>query len=130
VVIDLQLAPDLPDVPADPMQLDQVLTNLLENAARHSPSGGRIRIHVTPTERAVRLRIADEGPGIHVDDREKVFEAFYRGRQSPESPGSGLGLSIARAIVTAHGGRIWGEETMGGGTAMVLDMPIEETVLL
>ncbi|HUL85886.1 MAG TPA: ATP-binding protein [Actinomycetota bacterium] len=129
VVIDLQLAPDLPDIPADPMQLDQVLTNLLENAARHSPTGGTIRIHATQTERAVRLRIADEGPGIHVDDREKVFEAFYRGRQSPESPGSGLGLSIARAIVTAHGGRIWVEETMGGGTAMVLDMPIQETGL-
>ena len=64
-----------------------------------------------------------------MDDREKVFEAFYRGRQSPESPGSGLGLSIARAIVTAHGGRIWVEETMGGGTAMVLDMPIQETGL-
>jgi two-component system sensor histidine kinase KdpD len=129
LVVDLQLAPDLPDIPADPLQLDQVLTNLVENAARHSPAGGTIRIHATRTERAVRVRVADEGPGIHVDDREKVFEAFYRGRESPESPGSGLGLSIARAIVTAHGGRIWVEETMGGGTAMVLDMPIRETGL-
>ena len=111
------------------MRLRQILLNLVENAARHSPAGGTIRIHATRTERAVRVRVADEGPGIHDEDREKVFEPFNRGRQSPESPGTGLGLSIARAIVTAHGGRIWVEETMGGGTAMVLDMPIEETGL-
>ena len=54
-----------------------------------------------------------------------MFEAFYRGREEPERPGSGLGLAIARAIVTAHGGRIWVEETTGGGTAVVFDLPIE-----
>ena len=111
------------------MQLDQVLTNLLENAARHSPRGGTIRIHVAETRGAVRVRVADEGPGIKPEEREKVFEAFYRGRESPESSGSGLGLAIARAIVTAHGGRIRVEETTGGGTAMVVDVPTEEAVL-
>jgi len=127
--VELQLAPDLPEVPADPVQLDQVLTNLLENAARHSPRGGAIRIHVSQTRDAVRVRVSDEGPGIKPEEREKVFEAFYRGRESPESSGSGLGLAIARAIVVAHGGRIRIEETTGGGTAMVVDVPIEETVL-
>ena len=127
--VELQLAPDLPEVPADPVQLDQVLTNLLENAARHSPSGGTIRIHVGETRDAVRVRVSDQGPGIKPEEREKVFEAFYRGRESPESSGSGLGLAIARAIVTAHGGRIRIEETTGGGTAMVVDVPLEETVL-
>jgi two-component system sensor histidine kinase MprB len=57
--------------------------------------------------------------------REKVFEPFYRGREEPERPGSGLGLAIVRAIVTAHGGRIWIEETTEGGTAVILDLPIE-----
>ncbi|TMK55942.1 MAG: DUF4118 domain-containing protein [Actinobacteria bacterium] len=127
--VELQLAPDLPEVPADPVQLDQVLTNLLENAARHSPRGGTIRIHVSQTRDAVRVRVSDEGPGIKPEEREKVFEAFYRGRESPESSGSGLGLAIARAVVTAHGGRIRIEETTGGGTAMVVDVPLEETVL-
>jgi two-component system, OmpR family, sensor histidine kinase KdpD len=127
--VELQLAADLPEVAADPVQLDQVLTNLLENAARHSPSGGTIRIHVGETRDAVRVRVADEGPGIKPEEREKVFEAFYRGRESPESSGSGLGLAIARAIVTAHGGRIRIEETTGGGTAVVVDVPLEETVL-
>jgi two-component system sensor histidine kinase KdpD len=125
LAVDLQLANDLPEVPADPVQVDQVLTNLLENAARHSPRGGTVRIHIGRADGAVRVRVADEGPGIKREEREKVFEAFYRGRESPETPGSGLGLAIARAIVLAHGGRIWIEETTGGGTAMMVDLPLE-----
>jgi two-component system, OmpR family, sensor histidine kinase KdpD len=130
VTMELMLPPELPEIPADPVQLDQVLTNLLENAAVHSPRGGKIRMHVSPTTTAVRIRVSDEGRGIPREEREKVFEAFYRGRESPESRGSGLGLSIARAIVTAHGGRIWIDETVGGGTAIVIDLPLEESVLL
>lgn len=128
--LELMIAPDLPEVPADPVQLDQVLTNLLENAARHSPEGGTVRLHISRTAKAVRVRISDEGPGIAADERERVFDAFYRGRESPESAGSGLGLAIAKAIATAHGGRIWVEETTGGGTAMVLEVPLDETVVL
>ena len=128
VRLELAIAPDLPEIAADPVQLDQVLTNLLENAARHSPSGGIVRVHVGLAEHGVRVRVSDEGPGIPPEQREKVFEAFYRGREEPERPGSGLGLAIARAIVTAHGGRIWVEETTGGGAAMVFDLPIDEEV--
>jgi two-component system, OmpR family, sensor histidine kinase KdpD len=126
VRFDLQLTDDLPEIPADPVQLDQVLTNLLENAARHSPSGGTVRIHVGRDDGSVRVRVADEGPGIPQAQRERVFEPFYRGREDPERPGSGLGLAIVRAIVTAHGGEIWIEETTAGGTAVVLDLPIGE----
>ena len=128
--VELMISPGLPEVPADPVQMDQVLTNLLENAARHSPAGGTIRLHVSRASRAVRVRISDEGPGISIEERQKVFEAFYRGSESPESSGSGLGLAIAKAIVTAHGGKIWVEETTGGGTAMVVDVPLDETVVL
>jgi two-component system sensor histidine kinase KdpD len=128
VRVELQLADDLPEIAADPVQLDQVLTNLLENAARHSPSGGSVRVHVARSDGAVRVQVADDGPGIPKTQREKVFEPFYRGLEEPERPGSGLGLAIVRAIVTAHGGRIWIEETAGGGTAVVLDLPIEEAV--
>jgi two-component system sensor histidine kinase KdpD len=126
VRLELQLAQDLPEIAADPVQLDQVLTNLLENAARHSPSDGIVRVHVALTDGGVRLRVSDDGPGIPSEQREKVFEAFYRGREEPERPGSGLGLAIARAIVTAHGGRIWVEEAATGGAAVVFDLPIEE----
>ncbi len=128
VRLELQLTDELPEIPADPVQLDQVFTNLLENAARHSPAGGTVRIHVGREDGSVRVRITDEGPGIPPGQREKVFEPFYRGREDPERPGSGLGLAIVRAIVTAHGGRIWIEETAAGGTAVVLDLPIEEAV--
>ena len=125
VAIELQFPPDLPEVPADPVQIDQVLTNLLENAARHSPQASTVRVHLSRAGRAVRVRVADQGHGIPPEEREKVFEAFYRGREAPESSGSGLGLAIARAVVTAHGGKIWIEETTGGGTAVVLDIPFE-----
>jgi two-component system sensor histidine kinase KdpD len=128
VRLELQLTDELPEIPADPVQLDQVFTNLLENAARHSPAGGTVRIHVAREDGSVRVRITDEGPGIPPGQREKVFEPFYRGREDPERPGSGLGLAIVRAIVTAHGGRIWIEETAAGGTAVVLDLPMEEAV--
>jgi signal transduction histidine kinase len=87
-----------------------------------------VRIHVGRDDGSVRVRIADEGPGIPPSQREKVFEPFYRGREDPERPGSGLGLAIVRAIVTAHDGRIWIEETAAGGTAVVLDLPIEEAL--
>lgn len=130
VGVELLIDDDLPEVPADPVQLDQVLTNLLENAARHSPAHGTVRVRVGPTAEGVRVRVSDEGPGIAREEHEKVFEAFYRGRESPESAGTGLGLAIAKAIVTAHGGRIWIEETTGGGTAVVFEVPREEAVVL
>jgi two-component system, OmpR family, sensor histidine kinase KdpD len=126
VRIDLQLSEALPEIPADPVQLDQVLTNLLENAARHSPVGGTVQVSVGRDDGAVQLRVVDQGPGIDPADREKVFEPFYRGREDPERPGSGLGLAIARAIVTAHGGQIWIEGGAAGGAAVVLELPIGE----
>ncbi len=120
------IRPDLPDVFVDPVQIDQVLTNLLENAALHSPAGGEISITAAPFLDVVQVRVADRGPGIPPDDRERVFEAFYRGDAAPERPGSGLGLAIARAVVVAHGGKIWVEGAPGGGTVVVFELPIWE----
>jgi two-component system sensor histidine kinase KdpD len=114
---------DAPEVPVDPVQIDQVLTNLLENAARHSPPGGDVVISVAPWQRSVRVRVADRGPGIPDEERERVFDAFYR-RDDSGRTGSGLGLAIARAIVLAHGGRIWIEGTPGGGAAVVFELPM------
>jgi two-component system sensor histidine kinase KdpD len=116
---------DTPEVPVDPIQLDQVLTNLIENAARHSPPGGEVVVSVSPWQRSVQVRVADQGPGIPPEDRERVFEAFYR--RDDAGHGSGLGLAIARAIVQAHGGRIWVEGTPSGGAAVVFELPVLET---
>ncbi len=117
---------DLPDVRVDPMQMDQVLTNLLENAARYSPPAGEIHVSVIAPPGVVRVRVSDHGPGIPEEDRERVFEPFYRGHTSPETPGSGLGLAISKAVVVAHGGRIWIEDVPGGGAAVVFEIDLEE----
>ena len=126
VQVRLGIRPDLPDVFVDPVQVDQVLTNLLENAALHSPVGGEVTISAAPFRDVVQVRVADRGPGIALDERERVFEAFYRVDAAPERPGSGLGLAIARAVVVAHGGKIWVEGAPGGGTVVVFELPIWE----
>lgn len=120
---------DLPDVPVDGVQMDQVLTNLLENAARYSPPNGTIEVFVMPEDDRARVRVIDQGPGIPEKDRERVFEAFYRGARNPETSGSGLGLAIANAIVTAHGGRIWVEATPVAGTAVIFELPVAQRFL-
>jgi len=117
--------PSLPDVPMDPVQMDQVLTNLLENSARYSPPGGEITISVRPWHDVVQVRIADEGPGIATEDRDRVFDAFFRKDAGSARGGSGLGLAIAKAIVVAHGGKIRIEGAPGGGTAVVFELPMD-----
>jgi two-component system sensor histidine kinase KdpD len=125
-VVTADLPARLPDVSVDPVQLDQVLTNLLENAGRHAPKGSEINVSVLWLHGAVQVRVSDQGPGIPLDERDRVFEAFYRGSSSPETPGSGLGLAIAKAVVVAHGGRIWIEETPGGGCVVAFEIPGED----
>ncbi|MFL5735746.1 MAG: ATP-binding protein [Actinomycetota bacterium] len=116
------IRPDLPGVWIDPVKMDSALSNVIENAARHSRPGGEIQISVAPWHGGIQVRVADHGPGIPEEERELVFEPFYRGA-SRVGPGSGLGLAIARAVVQAHGGRIRIEGAPGGGTAVVIELP-------
>ena len=125
VVVRLNVRPDLPEVFVDPVQIDQVLTNLLENAAAHSPSGGEVQVAAAAYRDTIQVRVADQGAGIPEAERERVFEAFYRGDAAPERAGSGLGLAIAQAVVVAHGGRIWIEGAPGGGTVVVFELPVK-----
>jgi signal transduction histidine kinase len=83
-----------------------MLSNLAENASRHSPQGAHIRIGSAVVENGVLLWVQDDGPGIPESEREKVFRRFYRLEASRTTPGSGIGLSLAAAIATRHGGRI------------------------
>lgn len=121
------IRPDIPEAPMDPVQMDQVLSNLLENAVQFSPPEGEILISAAPWHGSVRVRVADQGPGIPVEERERVFDAFHRSDPGAGRSGSGLGLAIARAIVLAHGGRIWIEGAPSGGTAVVFEVPMAET---
>jgi two-component system sensor histidine kinase KdpD len=117
------LRPDLPAVALDPTQIDQVLTNVIENAARFSPPGGTIVISASRWESFVEIRVSDDGPGIPADERERVFQEFYRKDRGEGRGGTGLGLAIARAIVEAHGGRIWAEGSPTGGAVIAFRLP-------
>jgi two-component system, OmpR family, sensor histidine kinase KdpD len=119
------MRPNLPDVMMDPVQIDQVLTNLLENAVAFSPPAGHVQVVAAPWRDGVRITVSDQGPGVPAEERERVFEAFYRGASSSGRSGSGLGLAIARAIVLAHGGRIRIEGSPSGGAAVVVELPAD-----
>jgi signal transduction histidine kinase len=94
---------------ANPEKLQRVLFNLIQNAIRHTPADGSIVVRAEPVAAGIEFEVADTGDGIAPEERERVFTAFYRGGTDAArtSPGAGLGLAVSRAIVEAHGGRIW-----------------------
>lgn len=118
------LPDDLPLVPLDSVLIEQVLINLLENATKYTPPTTAITISATAREDSVEIVVADHGPGVPREDAERVFDKFFRRRES-EGGGVGLGLTICRGIVTAHGGKIWLDERAGGGAAFHFTLPIE-----
>jgi len=102
-----------------------VLINLLENATKYTPAGSPIEISARKRGAEVEIEVADRGPGVDPRDAERVFEKFYRAREG-EGGGVGLGLTICRGIVAAHGGRIWVENRAGGGAAFRFTLPLDE----
>ena len=92
---------------ADPEKLQRVLFNLIQNAIRHTPPDGSVTVRAEPSGDWVEIEVADTGDGIEATDRDRVFDPFVRGGESRSGGGAGLGLAISRAIVEAHGGRIW-----------------------
>lgn len=119
----------LPLLPADPQRLGQVFGNLIGNALRHTPRGGRVTLGaaLAPAGDAVRLWVADTGQGIAADDLPRIFDRFWRGdpaRSHETGAGSGLGLAIARSLVEAHGGRIWADSQLGQGTTVSCLLPL------
>jgi len=109
-----------PELHADPEAVRQVLGNLLENALRYSPPGGRITCRTRPADGGVTLAVADTGPGIAGEHLPRIFERFYRAdpSRSREEGGTGLGLAIVKHLVEAHGGRVWAESERGRGTVV------------
>ena len=122
--IRVMIRDDVPLVAVDVVQLDQALTNLIENAVRYSPPRSEIGVTAVRWGGMVELRVADHGPGIPREERERVFEEFYRRDVEGRKGGSGLGLAITRAVVLAHGGAVWIEDTPGGGTTVGLRLPV------
>jgi hypothetical protein len=113
--LDVEAPGSLPLVHADRERIQQLFGNLIENAVKFTPSGGRIRIGATRGDREVRFFVRDSGPGFPPESLTHIFDRYWRGRRR-DRRGIGLGLSIARGIVEAHGGRIWASNEHGGGT--------------
>jgi signal transduction histidine kinase len=114
-----------PIADGDPERIHQVVANLVQNAIRHSPVPGEVRLVGRSGDGTVTIEVVDQGPGIPADEAERVFERFYRPDPSRAAPsgGAGLGLSIARWIVDLHGGRIRVEEAEPHGCRMVVELP-------
>ncbi|WP_437544520.1 ATP-binding protein [Sorangium sp. So ce367] len=121
-----ELAADLPAVSADPVRLQQVLSNLLENAVKFTPARGEITVRARSLGDEVTLSVTDTGLGIAQEDIPLIFDRFWQARPTARA-GTGLGLSIAKGIVEAHDGRIWVESSVGRGSAFFVTLPVAET---
>jgi len=112
-------------VDADAMRLRQVVLNLLSNATRHGPPGGRVTVRVATAGADATVAVSDEGPGIPAHELEQVFERFYRvdPARGRDAGGAGLGLAIVRRMVELHGGRVWAESAEGAGTTVTFTVP-------
>jgi len=114
----------LPAVHADPHLIERILINLIHNALKFTPSGGRVRLRATAVADAVRLSVEDTGMGLPAEELGRIFERFYKVDRSRASRGTGLGLAIAKHVVQAHGGRIWAEsEGEGRGATFHFTLP-------
>lgn len=123
VRLELHTPPQLGDVWGDARRLHQVLDNLIRNATKFTPRGGRITVSATPREHDVLFSVADTGPGIPAEQLPRVFDRFWQATASARQLGAGLGLSITRGIVEAHGGQIRVESTPGHGSVFSFTIP-------
>jgi two-component system phosphate regulon sensor histidine kinase PhoR len=114
------IQPDLPEISGDPDRLGQVVLNLLDNAIKFTPSGGCVTLAVAGCESELKVGVRDTGRGMSDEERKQAFEAYYRGIGG----GSGLGLTIARAIVEAHGGTMGIESSPGRGSLVWFTLPL------
>jgi signal transduction histidine kinase len=113
----------LPRVRADRARIHQVLTNLVDNAVKYSPAGGEVLVSAYATDGRLRVDVADNGPGIPLEEQGIIFEKFGRSNSGQSKPGTGLGLFIARSIAEAHGGRL-SVRSGQQGTVFTLDLPV------
>jgi two-component system phosphate regulon sensor histidine kinase PhoR len=121
---DFVIPPTLPEVMADEARVEQILVNIIHNAIKFTPSGGRISISAKARDNDILVSVSDTGVGIPADDLPRIFERFYKADKSRSGGGTGLGLAIAKHIVEAHGGRIWAESVEGRGSTFNFTLPL------
>ena len=128
ISLELDIATPTPNIEVDPGRMTQVLTNILDNAMRHTSEGGRIVLSARQAEDHVELAVQDSGPGLSAENLERIFERFYRTDASRQRDGavpggSGLGLAIAKSIVQAHNGQLSAESDPGKGLRVIIKLP-------
>jgi two-component system sensor histidine kinase KdpD len=121
-ILQVDITDELPPVACDYAQIDQVVTNLVENALVHTPPGTPVVARAARQDGMLRVEVIDAGPGVPVTERERLFRPFERGQTT--ASGSGLGLTIARGFVEAHGGKLWVEDGPGAGARFVFTLPL------
>jgi len=126
--VELQLAPDLPAIHVDAVLIEQVFTNLLDNAAKYTPAGTSVVVSAIVDGEYLRIRVEDEGPGLPAGDPARLFDKFQRGHPEESVVGVGLGLAICQAIIRAHGGEIGAQRRDGAGARFEFTLPIMEPV--
>ena len=120
----LAIAPDTGVAPLDYVQIGQVVTNLVENAAKFAPEGTTITVAARHLDGETEISVTDQGPGIPPEQQALIFEKFQRlTRAGGRASGAGLGLAISKGFVEAHGGRMWVEDAPGGGSHFVMRLP-------
>ncbi len=126
IEITLNCSNNLPLVKVDTQRIEQVLINLLHNAIKFTPPGGKIQIEVVQKGDQLLFSIKDTGVGIAPEDIQRIFERFYKADKARSSRGTGLGLSIARHLIESHGGNLWAESELGKGSTFFFSLPIEK----
>jgi two-component system sensor histidine kinase KdpD len=121
--IALSLPPEAPLVQFDPVLIEQVLVNLLENAAKYTAADSRVAVSAEIVQDGLSVTVSDNGPGLRPGEEEQVFEKFYRGSPESATGGVGLGLAICRSIVEAHGGKIGAGRSASGGARFSFVLP-------
>jgi len=134
IQLELDSAPDIPEIKVDIMRMDQIIANLLSNALRHTPEGGTVSVALRTNNTlqvgkpALILSITDTGEGIPEEHLPHLFERFYRveNSRSRSEGGVGLGLSIVKQMVQAHKGQVWAESVPGKGSSFYVALPVDD----
>jgi signal transduction histidine kinase len=127
VALEIAASGELREILADPQRMKEVFANVVNNAIRYTPQGGRIVLSAEGAGDEIEFRVRDTGPGLEPAEVERVFERFHRTQdaRTREEGGSGLGLAIARSIVEKHRGQIWAESNPGAGLTIVIRVPVQ-----
>jgi signal transduction histidine kinase len=128
VRVELAADPEVDPVNGDERRIKQVIFNLLSNAVKFTPAGGEVDVSATRVNGEVRVSVADTGPGIAPEDRDRIFEEFQQSEAGVgHRDGTGLGLALSKRFVELHGGRIWLESDLGQGSTFTFALPAGST---